>query len=201
MYTALKKIWVIIYKINFDPVVEWEVLKSEPNTVAYHMKKMVLPVTACIAMATFVGYFFESIAFGYSIVYVCIRTISAFCEAFFSLYVSFLIIYELCPGLGLINGRENLFKLMTYSFSTFWITSFIAGILANYKTLDEFLRFLGLFGIYLFWIGSGTLLTFAVNKKSKFFIISVAVILVCYYMIHWSFGYVLTAARFPGIFN
>ena len=201
MLSTLKKIWVIIYRINFDPQTEWELLKSESSSVSYHMKKIVMPVTLCISIATFTGYFFASGIYGYTFVYVCIRTISAFCESFFPLYIAFLIIYEISPGMGLTAGRDNLFKLMTYSFSSFWLTSFIAGLLANYKTLDEFLKYLGLFGMYLFWTGAESLLTFENGRKIRFVLVSFGIILIIYSLIHWSFGYALTIAHFPEIFN
>jgi hypothetical protein len=201
MLVLFKKIWLLIYKINFNPTAEWEVIKSEPDSVESHMKKIVIPVVIAITLATFAGYLFASRIYNYSFIYSTIRAVAAFCESFFTLYVSFLLIFELCPKLGVVSGQNSLFKLMTYSFTTFWIASFLAGLLANYKTLDEFLRFIGLFGVYLFWIGSGTLLSFSEGKKDKFILISVAIVLAVYVLIHWSFGYALTAAHFPELFK
>jgi hypothetical protein len=203
MLAAYKKIWLIIYRINTNPNrnIEWEIIKSEPDSIEWHLKKIVIPVVLAITVVTFAGYLFASRIYSYSLIYASIRAIAAFCESFFTLYVSFLLIYELCPKLGIISGRNSLFKIMTYSFTTFWVALFASGLLANYKTLDDFLPFLGLFGIYLFWHGSESLLAFAEGKKEKFIMIAVAIVLAVYILIHWSFGFALTAAHFPVLFN
>lgn len=201
MLAVFNKIWSIIYRINFNPYSEWAAIKKEPDSIVWHIKKIVMPMTFAITIATFIGYLFASSEYNYSFVYVSIRSIASFCESFFSLYVSFLLIYELCPKLGIVSGQNSLFKLMTYSFTTFWMASFAAGLLANYKTLDDFLRFVGLFGVYLFWTGSGILLNFSPGKKNKFVLISLAIVLAVYFLIHWSFGYSLTVAHFPELFK
>jgi len=201
MLSVLRRIWNIVYRINSKTNSEWQVIKSQSDSIGWHLKRIVVPITIGIALSTFIGYLFAFGFYKYSFVYVCLKTIAAFCESFFTFYVSFLIIFELSPKIGLISGRESLFKLLAYSFTTFWIASFIAGLCANYKNLEEFLKFLGLFGVYLFWTGSEILLKISERKKYLFILSSVSIVVVVYLLIHWAFGYILTISHFPELFT
>jgi hypothetical protein len=185
-----------IQQVNFNPQLEWNVINNEPNNTAWHLKQYVFPITLSITIATFVSYLlFAYNIYNYSFSYVCLKALASFCESFFSLYVSSLIVNELCVKIGVETNYEKLFKLMTYSFTAFWTFSFIAGILANYKTLGSFLKFMGIIGVYPFFIGSGKLMHVPENNKIKFVSVTLAIVLIVYLLINWSFGFALRAAH------
>lgn len=203
MKGRIKKIVSRIRRLHSNPFAEWELIKAETGNIAWHMNKMVYPSCFLIALATFVGYFFTSLysIYSYSFLFVCLKAVAVFCEAYFTLLVSYLIIKEIPFKIKLKIEDKSLFVLMAYSFSTFWAASFIAGILADYKNLSIFLKFTGLYGVLIFWIGSDILLNIHSQQKSKFVYLALAIVLVVYFLIHWSFGFLLTAAHFPGILN
>lgn len=190
-----------IFLVNSTPFTEWDVINLEPDSVSWHMKKFVLPMTLIIALTTFFGYLLALSIYNYTIIYVAVKAVAAFCESFFTLWVSTLIIKELADKLKSPVALPKLFKLFAYSFSTFYLADAIAGILANYKTLGSFLKFLGLFGIFPFWIGCEMLLNISSEKRTRFILVSLVVILIVYFLINWSFGFALRTAHFAGMLN
>ncbi len=196
-----KQIRSRIYNINSNPYSEWEAINVEPNEVSWHLKNFIFPLTITISIATFLGYLLALNIYNYSIIYVAIKSLSAFCETFFTLWVSALIIKELAIKIKIEVQFSKLFKLLTYSFSAFFTAYIIAGILANYKTLGSFLIFLGIFGIFPFWIGCDLVLNISSIQRNRLLLVSLAVILIIYFLISWSFGFALRTAHIAGMLN
>ena len=185
-----------IQQINLHPQIEWDVINSEPDNTAWHLKQYVFPITLSIAVVTFVSYLlFAYNIYNYSFSYVCIKALASFCESFFTLYVSSLIVNELCVKIGVETNYNKLFKLMAYSFTAFWAFSFVAGAMSNYQTLSSFLKFMGIVGVYPFFIGSDKLMNIPAQNKMKFVSITLLVVLIVYVLINWSFGFALRAAH------
>jgi hypothetical protein len=191
-----------IQQINLHPQLEWDVINKEPDNVAWHLKQYVFPITLSIAAVTFISYLlFAYNIYNYSFSYVCIKALASFCESFFTFYVSSLIVNEICVKLDVGANYEKLFKLMAYSFTAFWTFSFLAGALSNYKTLGSFLKFMGILGVYPFFIGSDKLLKIKPESKQKFIAITLAIVIIVFILINWSFGFALRAAHFAGMIS
>jgi len=199
MKSKIKKIWKRIWQINFQPYSEWEIINSEPNSKSLLLGEFIFPITITIALTTFAGNIFAMSTNNYTFLYVLIKTISVFCTSFFTFYVSTLLVYEINLKLGFLKDYRKIFILFTYSFSVFWTALIISGILADYKTLGSFLKFLGLIGIYPFWVGLDILLNIPIEKKNKFFILSLTIVVIVYFLIDWSFGLILRAVYFAGL--
>jgi hypothetical protein len=190
-----------IQQINMNPHQEWVVIQSEPESISWNMKNYVFPITISITLVTFFGYILALAFYNYSATYVFIKTLAVFCESFFTLYVSSLLIPELSARFGIPVPKDKIFKLLTFSFTAFYTTLMVAGILANHKNLGSFLKFLGFYGIYPFWIGCDSLLALKPDKKNKFLVISLLVVIIVYTLINWSFGFALRAAHFAELMN
>jgi hypothetical protein len=201
----MKKLFISILRriqeINIRPASEWEVIKSTPASISWHIKHYVLPISTTISIATLLGYFLALNFYNYTYIYIVIKALSAFCVSVFTLYVTFQLVRELCPRIGINVSNENLFKVLTYSFSAFWAMQFLAGLLANYKSLGSFLIFLGFYGIFTFWTGCDIVLELASDKKNKLLAISVSIAIVVYLLIDWPFGFALRAAHLAGMMN
>jgi hypothetical protein len=205
----MKKLFINILKrtreINFRPASEWQAIKDTPVSAKWHMKNYIIPITLVISIVTFLGYYFElnylEIPKLHILLIAFIKTLSALCKAFFTFYLTFQIVQELSPKFEINNKNENLFKLLTYSFSAFWTMLFLAGILANYKSLGSFFIFMGLYGIFPFWVGSDILLELPPDKKNKLLAVSLVIAILVYLLIDWSFGFALRAAHLAGMMN
>jgi hypothetical protein len=101
----------------------------------------------------------------------------------------------------IIASNENIIKLLTYSFSAFWAMLFLAGLLANYKSLGSFFLFLSLYGIYPFWIGCDIMLDLRPDRKNKLILVTLLIALIVYLLIDWSFGFALRAIHLVGMMN
>lgn len=199
MKSKIKKIWNRIWQINFHPFSEWEIINSESDSISLLLGEFIFPIIFTVALVTFAGNLIIMRENSYTFLYVFIKTLSVFCISFFTFYVSLLIVYEINLKLGLAKDYRKIFKLFAYSFSIFWTALVISGIFADYKTLGSFLKFLGLIGIYPFWVGLDILLNIPVEKKNKFFLLSLAVVLIVYFLIDWSFGFALRAVYYAGL--
>lgn len=200
MKEKFKIIFKRIQQINLHPQLEWDAVSNEPDSPAWHLKKFIFPVTLAVAAVTFISYLlFAYNIYNYSFAYVCVKTLASFCESFFSFYVSLLIMSELCSKLGVETNYEKLFKLMAYSFSAFWLFSFAAGAMANYKTLGSFMKFMGVVGVYPFFIGCDKILKVPAESKNKFVAVTLLIVLIVYLLINWSFGFALRATHIAGM--
>lgn len=205
----MKKLFVPILKriqeINFRPASEWVIIKSGPAEVSRPMKQFILPVTITIAIATFLGYILELDYVSHSrmfiVIIATIKVLSAFCTSFFTFYITALLVQELCPKMDISIDNNKLFKLLAYSFSAFWTMLFLAGLLANYKSLGSFFIFLGLYGIIPFWAGCDIMLELPRDKKNKLLAVCLFIAIVVYLLIGWSFGFALRAAHLAGMMN
>jgi hypothetical protein len=197
----IKKILRRIIQVNLNPVSEWKTIKEESCSSAYLVKSFVFPSTIFIAFITFLGYFLASGIYNYSVFYAIIKTLSVFCLTFFTPIVATLIINEIITKLGFKPGTNKLLSLITYSLTALWIGILISGIIANYKMLASFVKYIGLFGIIPFWYGCDLFIEVPVVLKNKFVLISLGVTIVVLLLIDWSFGPALRAAHFAEMLN
>lgn len=199
MKTLIKKIWNRIYQVNINPYSEWKVIKEEPASISWHLKKIVVPIILVIVIVNFLGYLLLSDIYNYSLLYVSVKTLSAFCESFFTFHISYLIVRELNQKFTFFSNPEKLYKLYTYSFSAFWIALLLNGLFANYKTLGNFLIFLALYGIYPLWVGAGILQNIPSKLKSRLLLFTITFAITTYLLIDWSFGFALRIIYFSGL--
>jgi hypothetical protein len=73
--------------------------------------------------------------------------------------------------------------------------------MANYPTLGSFLKFLGLYGIYPFLIGSEKMEIGDKKMRNKLLLLSLITVLITYLLISWSFGFALRSIHFAFLFN
>jgi len=132
--------------ILLTPQTEWPVIAREPGDVSVLFTRYVAILALIPALAGFIGMslvgsyvpFFSgliSAVFGYVMTFVVV-------------YVVALIVDALAPTFDAQKNFPNALKLTVYSFTPFWL----AGIFLLVPGLS-FLRVLGLYGIYLAWVG------------------------------------------------
>jgi hypothetical protein len=190
----LQRVW----KINRSPELEWKVIAAEPGSL-WHLKKFAIPFAAFIAAVTLLGNFFIMGIHDFSFAYIFVKSIISFLVSFFSMFVSALIMNEVVGFFDVPKNTHKIFKLFIYSFTAFWTASAIAGFMANYITLGKFLKFMGLYGIYPYWIGVTSLLGLKDEKRNTFIVISLIVVVSVYLLITWSLKFVLNAVYYASM--
>ena len=194
MKQKYKWLYERVKNINMHPAEEWEVIKSEPLHAGWHFHNFVFPFLLAIFITTFVGTFF-AIYHDFSLLYIIVKSFSIVFNCFLTLYVSTKLIEAISIKIHINVSIGLLYKAILYSMSAWWAFCTAAGILENYATLSSFLLFMGIIGIYPFWLACSTLLNIAEKDKPKFVAISFLVILIVTKLISWSFGFILQSLK------
>ena len=159
-----------IKNILITPNTEWLVIKNEEGTEGHLIKNFALPLILIMTVASLLG----TILFTkFGIIYAFLSSLFTFLSSLLGMYISAIIINELGPSFNIEKNRASAFKLVIYSSTAFWVASAVAGLLPPLS----FLAILGLYGIYLFWIGSGIIFPVEENKKAGYVIISFLIML------------------------
>jgi Yip1 domain len=131
--------------ILLTPKSEWLVIESEPGDPAYLFTNYVAILAAIPPVCGFIG----GVVFGrVGIVSGLAGAVIQYLLAFVLVYVVGLIIDALAPTFGGEKDQPNALKLAVYSTTPAWL----AGVFSLIPGLGV-LRILGLYGLYLLWVG------------------------------------------------
>ncbi len=161
--------------ILLTPKSEWPVIAGEPGDPGYLFTNYVAFLAAIPAVCGFIG--MSIIGFGMpmggtvrvGIVYGVASAVVRYLLAFVLVYVVSLIIDALAPTFDAQKNQPNALKLAVYSMTPAWL----AGIFLLVPGL-RVLGILGLYGLYLFWVGLPPLMK-APQEKSIGYAAAVAV--------------------------
>ena len=142
----MEKLVERVKAILLTPQTEWPVIAREPEDTAALLTNYVAILGLIPALAGFIG---GSLIGGYTpIVAGLIGAIVSYVLTFVTVFVVALIIDALAPTFGAQKGFPNALKLSVYSYTPSWL----AGIFLLIPGLS-FLSILGLYGLYLLWLG------------------------------------------------
>jgi Yip1-like protein len=153
--------------ILLTPQTEWPVIAREPGEVSLLFTRYVAILALIPALAGFIGMFLV----GSYVRFIpgLMTAIVSYVMTFVLVYVVALIVNALAPTFDAQKNFPNALKLAVYSFTPFWL----AGIFLLVPGLS-FLRILGLYGIYLAWLGLPPLMLAPRDKALAFAATAVA---------------------------
>jgi len=168
--------------ILLTPATEWRVIDGEMETPGSLLGKYVLPMALIPAIAYFIGYgligvdavLFRIGGIKWGIMLACSSFITSLCGYYISTYV----IDALAPS---FNSPKNIGKsaqLVAYSYTAAWV----AGIFYILPSLG-ILAILGLYGIYLFYVGIPVMKSTPEDKRVTYMIVSAIVIIVVAFVV------------------
>jgi hypothetical protein len=165
-----------IKDILFRPTPTWDVIDTEPATVAGLYKSWVVPLAAIPAVCSFIGLTvfgvgFWGIHYRPSIVATAISSVVTYLLTLAMVYVLALIIDALAPSFGGQKNQVQAFKVAAYSGTAAWL----AGVFQLVPML-AWLGLAGLYSLYLMWRGLPKLMKTPPEKTAGYVIV---VILVC----------------------
>jgi hypothetical protein len=164
------------------PVTGWRSIGEERSTVRTLLLSYVLPMALIPAAASFIGYGFvgaDGLVFRVSGLYW--GAVMAINSLFTSLAVYWLGTYfvdRMAPGFGAIRELGRSAQLVAYSSTPAWL----AGIFYALPTLQEGVV-LGLYGVYLFYLGIPVLKQTPDDQRIAFTISSAIVIIILRFLI------------------
>jgi Yip1 domain len=143
-----------VKNIILTPQTEWPVIDREPGDVAYIFTNYVAILAAIPAICGFIGTSIVGVSLpGLGTVRMpvtagLLNAIISYLLTFAIVYVVALITDALAPTFSARKNFESALKVVAYSFTPFWL----AGIFMLIPAL-RFLAILGLYGLYLLWLG------------------------------------------------
>ena len=181
-----------VKSIIVNPVKEWEIIRIENTNKNKIVKEYALPLIILISISTLIGSFGSPKFLAPSISYSIVSAFITLSVSIISIYISSYIINEIAPNFGASKNIENSFKLVVYSSTP----AYLASIIANLHWTLGFLNILGVYSVYLFWLGSSQILNIGEDKKVGFVILSFVILLIVYLVLAVLIGGIILSTAF-----
>jgi hypothetical protein len=166
--------------IILSPKTEWPVIAGEPGDVGYLFSNYVAILAAIPAVCGFIG----SVIVGAPIIGALLAAVIQYVLAFVAVYIVALIVNLLAPTFGSQKSFASALKVTVYSYTPSWL----AGVFLLIPGL-RFLTILGLYGLYLLWLGLPPVMKTPPEKAIWYTI----VIVVCAIVVAIVLGAIITA--------
>jgi hypothetical protein len=189
-----------IKDIILKPKDTWPQIKAETTTLAqvftgYAMILAALPAIFGLLGFTLIGQSFGPITgfFRIPFTYALVWAIVWYVLILAALYIEGLVINALAPSFGSKPSMTNACKLAVYSSTPM----FIAGILNILPALGILVFLISLYSFYLLYIGMPVMMETPKEKLAGYFVVSLIVMLVIYFIVGGIASAVMTAMWRP----
>jgi hypothetical protein len=166
----------------FTPVAGWRAIVEERGTVRALLLGFVLPMALIPAAASFFGYGFvgaDGLLFRVSGLYWgAVMAINSLITSVAVYLLGTYIVDRMAPGFGAVRELGRSAQLVAYSSTPAWV----AGIFYAVPSLQECVV-LGLYGVYLFYLGIPVLKRTPEDQRVAFTISSAIVIIILRFLI------------------
>ncbi len=189
--------------ILLKPKDTWPQIKAEATSIAqvftgYAMILAVLPAIFGILGFTLIGQSFGPVTgfFRIPFTYALVWAIVWYVLILVALYVEGLVINALAPSFGSKQNMTNACKLAVYSSTPM----FVAGILNILPALGVLVFLLGLYSLYLLYIGMPVMMETPKAKLVGYFVVVLIIMIVLYFIVGGISSAVMTAMWRPILF-
>ncbi len=189
-----------IKDILFKPKDTWPQIKAEATGISQVLTGYAMILAALPAIFGFLGFTLIGQSFGpitgffrIPFIYALIWAIVSYVLTLVALYVEGLIINALAPSFGSTQNMVNAYKLAVYSSTP----AFIAGILNIIPALGILVLLLSLYTFYLLFIGMPVMMETPKEKLGGYFVVTLIIMIVVYFVVGGVSGAVMTAMWRP----
>ncbi len=173
-----------VKNIFLTPKTEWPVIDQENDSISTVLTKYVLPLVLIGALAAFIGYGFV----GYDMIIAKVKGIrsgvyfgvSHLVAQIISFYVASYVIDALAPSFGSTKNLGKSAQLVAYAGTP----AYVAAMFMFLPSLG-FISLIGLYGIYLFYIGLPVVKNTPEDKRIGYMIVAALVIILVGMVIQW----------------
>ncbi|HYX05208.1 MAG TPA: Yip1 family protein [Bacteroidales bacterium] len=161
--------------IIVKPAEEWEQVKNEDMPSRQIFLQYLLPFIILMGAASIVGNslfsttMFSSFGFGYVLFSAVVNMVISF----LGVYISAYIINELAGSFDTAKNINNVFKVVIYSFTPYFVASIITGLVPQLI----FIQLFGFYSFYLLWVGMNHLLSPPEDKRAGYVVVSGLIII------------------------
>ncbi|MDQ3683377.1 MAG: YIP1 family protein [Bacteroidota bacterium] len=174
-----------VKNIITKPNTEWDVIDAEQTDANKIITGYVLPLAGAAALAAFIGYAFIGVNyFGFRVTGVnwgLYYALNVLISAILSVFICSFIVDALAPSFGSEKNYIKSLKLVAYSFTPAWI----GGLLAIFPPIAIVGALLGIYGLYLMYIGIPKLKKTPADKHVGYFVVILIVTILVYMVIGW----------------
>ena len=174
--------------IMLSPKTEWEAVSNEEPNVQQILISYVLPLALIPAVAVLIGWgvigMWGFTSFNYGIAVALVQLLNAF----IAVLVTSFVIDALAPSFGSEKNFGRVLQLVAYSMTPVWV----AGIFNIIPSIGWLGSIIGLYGLYLLYLGITPMMKTPEDKRIGYLIVSIIILLVVYFVI----AAILTAILF-----
>ena len=175
------------------PNTEWDVIDAEQTDSNKIITGYVLPLAGAAAIAAFIGYALVGVNFlGVRVTGVnwgLYYALNVLISAILSVFICSFIVDALAPSFGSEKNYVKSLKLVAYSFTPAWI----GGLLAIFPPIAIVGVLLGIYGLYLMYIGIPKLKKTPADKHVGYFVVILIVTILVYILIGWILTRILSS--------
>ena len=164
-----------IKNIILNPVKAWEIIDSENRPFKVVRDSLFFPLIIMISISAFTG----SLIFvnsKLSAVYSIFVAIKCFGLFYFAIYAAAFIMKEITYPLDLGRDFNISFRILVFSLTPFLLCQILSYLFESLL----FVNVIGLYGLYIFWVGAEKMLNPPQYKKMPLLIASIFVMVVIF---------------------
>jgi hypothetical protein len=161
-----------------NPGKAWEVVHREERPMKFVRGSFFLPLIILVSVSAFMGSMFF-INTTLKPMYSVLAAITTFLFLYLGVYGSAFVVREIMRIMGLGHDFLVAFKLVAYSMAPIFLSLTISRLFESLL----FINVLGLYGLYIFWIGMETMLNPPDSKKVPMIIATVIAMLIIFLLL------------------
>ena len=167
-----------VKRILMDPKGEWPVIAAEATTTEKLYSSYIVPLAAIPVVANFIGSSIIGVTLPFmgtyrvGIVRGVVAAFVSYVMALIMVYVAAMVVDKLAPKFDSTPNQIQALKLVAYSYTASWL----AGIFMVIPVLSP-LAILGLYSIYLFYVGLPVMMKTPESKVVPYMVVSALVII------------------------
>jgi len=173
----IKELYFRTRNLLLRPAVEFEAIANEEKSIKRINTSVVIPFAGVVGLSELLGMIFTHIRSPLdSFIYVFLSALIVFLIVFIQTYLSGKLIALLGKNINSKNHKDAGYALVAYSQIPFYLS------LAFVKVFPSllFMIILGIYSIYLFYIGLDILLKIPLARKMQFLILSIIIIIILF---------------------
>jgi hypothetical protein len=181
-----------VKNILISPKTEWQKIAAEPQPMGTVITTYVLPLVLIGAVATFIGYGFIGINYGFlkiagvdwGLRMACVQLISALLGVVITAYV----VDALAPSFGSEKNIDKSTQLVAYGYTP----AFVGAIFNIFPAIAIIGSLLSLYGIYVMYLGFTPMKKTPEDKRVTYFIVTIIILIVLYFVLGLILGSLLS---------
>ncbi len=161
-----------------NPGKAWEVVHREERPMRFVRGSFFVPLVILVAVSSFLGSMFF-INTTLKPMYSVMTAVSTFLFLYLGVYCSTFVVREIMKAMDLGHDFLVAFKLVAYSMAPIFLSLTVSRLFESLL----FINVLGLYGLYIFWIGMEVMVNPPDHKKLPMIIASVISMLIIFFLL------------------